>query len=595
MMMARVDRLPENLRYLLQDAAVIGLQFDKALLQEMEHKLRGVVNILPMLERLCELDLMVQRPEAGPDTYAFRHILTQEAIYRSSLRHQRPKLHRIVAESIESLYKNSLNTYTALLAHHYDFAREREKALHYTLKAGEGAQQHFANRESIEYYSRALQLSQHFSDSQSERWRAAIGMGDVQQHIGEYEEAIAFYQAALEEHTEAEPETQAEVMLKIGRVWDKRGVSEKGEYWYQAASSILESLDKAVPRIRAEVNAALGWLEMRRGNLSEAEALLEKAVKLVDQTSDYEVKSSCLNRLGGVYFNQGKWNAAVLSVERALEIREKLNDLVGVARSSNNLGILKRNSGDLKGALENYKHSLQALLRVGETEGIAIAHTNIANVYIDLGEWELAEQNLQQSFTISQRIAVPYELAQAHLNLARLYIYQKKWKQADSHLRSAISLFSQSGTASKPSLIDAYWVQGMLNLEQQQLDAAEQSLEKCHELLREVAQNVEGTSPEWGRYQQLAGRIALNKDQTAKALLHLQNARDIFEKTNTIIEEGQSTYWCGIALYKTGKTTQAINTLETALSIFERLDAQTNIDLVKGKLTELSQLAASQV
>ena len=267
-----------------------------------------------------------------------------------------------------------------------------------------------------------------------------------------------------------------------------------------------------------------------------------------------------------------------------------MNDLVGVARSSNNLGILKRSSGDLNGALENYQLSLDALLRVGETEGIAIAHTNIANVYIDLGEWDLAEQNLRRSFTISQRIANPYELAQAHLNLARLYIYQKRWQQADTHLRSAISLFSQSGTASKPNLIDAYWVQGMLNLEQHQLDAAEQSLEKCHSLLREVAQNVQGESAEWGRYEQLAGRIALNRDQTAKALLHLQNARQIFEKTNTIIEEGQSTYWCGIALHKTGKTTQAINTLETALSIFERLDARTNVDLVKGKIMELSHL-----
>ena len=135
----------------------------------------------------------------------------------------------------------------------------------------------------------------------------------------------------------------------------------------------------------------------------------------------------------------------------------------------------------------------------------------------------------------------------------------------------------------------------MLNLEQHQLDAAEQSLEKCHALLREVAQNVQGESAEWGRYEQLVGRIALNRDQSAKALLHLQNARVIFEKTNTIIEEGQSTYWCGIALHKTGKTVLAINTLETALSIFERLDDRANIEMVKEKITELSQLTTLKV
>ena len=489
MMMTRIDRLPDNLRYLLQDAAVIGLQFDFHLLEEMEHRLRGVENIIPMLERLCELDLLIKQPQVSSESYAFRHILTQEAIYHSSLRHQRPKLHRIVAESIEALYTDSRNQYVALLAHHYDFAREREKALLYTLKAGELAQQRFANRESIEYYSRALQLSQHFSDTEEERWRAAIGMGDVQQHVGEYEEAIAFYQAALDEHFNVAPENQSEVMLKTGRVWDKRGVLEKAEYWYQAASSKLESLDQDLPRLRAEVNGALGWLEMRKGNLPIAAVLLEKAVAGVDGTTNYEVLSSSLNRLGGVYFNLGKWDAAVMAVGRALELREKLNDLVGVARSSNNLGILKRNSGDLKGALVNYKRSLEALLRVGDTEGTAIAYTNIANVYIDLGNWKLAEENLHRSFAISQRIANPNELAQAHLNLARLYINQKEWKQADTHLRNAITLFSQSGTDANPNLIDAYWVKGMLNLEQQQLDAATESLEKCHVLLLELTKN----------------------------------------------------------------------------------------------------------
>ncbi|MDF1515945.1 MAG: tetratricopeptide repeat protein, partial [Anaerolineae bacterium] len=549
-----------------------------------------VESIGPMLERLCELDLITQRPEAGPDTYAFRHILTQEAIYSSILRHQRPKLHRVVAESIEVLHKKDISAHIAQLAHHFDYARERQKALYYTLKSGETAQQRFANRDSIEYYSRALQLSQHFSRAQEERWRAAIGMGDVQQHIGEYEEALAFYEAALEEHVDAQPESQAEVMLKIGRVWDKRGVMDSAEYWYQAAASKLETINTPVPRIRAEVCAALGWLEMRKGNLPGAEKLLEKAVDLVKLTPNYEVLSSSLNRLGGVYFNQGKWDAAVLAVAQSLEIREQLNDLVGIARSSNNLGILMRSSGDMHGALDNYQRSLEALTRVGDTEGTAIAHTNIANVYIDLGEWVQAEDNLQQSFAIAQRIANPTEIAQAHLNLARLYIYQKTWKQADTHLRSAISLFTQSSSASNPNLIDAYWVQGMLNLEQHQLDEAEKSKEKCFGLLKEMTQNGRRESAEWGRYEQLAGRIALSRNQATKALHHLENARAIFEKTNTIIEEGLSTYWCGIAMHVTGKTAQAITTLQAALSIFERLDARSSIDLVNNTILELTKV-----
>ena len=129
LMLARIDRLPENLRHLLQDAAVIGLQFDAELLQAVEYRLRRVDAINPMLERLEELDLLEHRPLAGPSAFAFRHILTQETVYRSILRHERPDLHRVVAESIEALYTADLAPHTEVLALHYDRSRQRDKAL----------------------------------------------------------------------------------------------------------------------------------------------------------------------------------------------------------------------------------------------------------------------------------------------------------------------------------------------------------------------------------------------------------------------------------------------------------------------------------
>ena len=199
LMLARVDRLPENLRNVLRDASVIGLQFDARLLESIEYHFHGTASIAPYLERLTKAELLEPAPHAGPNAYAFRHILTQETIYNSILHSQRPELHSVVAESIRRLYRDDLDSHAEVLARHYDQARVRDKALHYAILAGDRARTRYANREAIEFYSRALQLSQHFTHRESERWAAAIGLADVQQHIGEYEQAIAFYQAALEE------------------------------------------------------------------------------------------------------------------------------------------------------------------------------------------------------------------------------------------------------------------------------------------------------------------------------------------------------------------------------------------------------------
>jgi uncharacterized protein HemY len=100
------------------------------------------------------------------------------------------------------------------------------------------------------------------------------------------------------------------------------------------------------PHIEAEINAFLGWISLRCGNLAKAQALLEEALTLVDGTQHYSVLSSVLNHLGTVYRTQGNWDRATQTVERALAICEELGDLPSVARSYNNLGALKSSKGN---------------------------------------------------------------------------------------------------------------------------------------------------------------------------------------------------------------------------------------------------------
>ena len=579
LMMTRFDRLPKDLQQVLRSAAVLGLQFAARLLEEVERRLHGSISVQPIVERLIDMGMLEDRHEGGELAYAFSHILSQETIYNSILHSQRPGLHRTVAETIETLYADDLANQAEALALHYDRARVREKAMRYAVQAGDRSRARFANHEAIEYYSRALQLSQHLSGYEDTRWRAAIGLGEVEQLIGEYEEAIAFYQATLEEWSEASAEDRAWAMLKLAQVWDKRGNLQEAQNWLRQALAQLDRVRGSAPELRAQVYSDLGWLGLRRGDLTAAKDWLEQGLALVGDTEQYGVLSSILNRLGAVYYNRSEWQQAAGYVERALALREKLGDVVGYARSINNLGILKQASGDWDGALADYQRAVEMHERIGEVEGLAQAYTNLGVLCTDLGDWTRAEDYLRNSFNIAQRIGHPSELAQAHMNLGRLYLLQARWPECAHHLNASIPLYAEVGARANVSLIDAYDLQGRLAIEQGQFDGVVQWAARCRELLREFTNSDSGDSVEWGRYEQLIGRIAMGSGNLAKARQHFDRSATIFKATGSELEYGRAMYWSVALSSKLHEDTRAGEEADVARNIFSRLGAK--VDLIR--------------
>ena len=92
--------------------------------------------------------------------FAFRHALTRQAIYTNLLKLERAVLHQSIAEAIERLRSESLDTYLAELAYHFYQAGNWERALHYCWRAGERARQLYALQSAIDYFTQALDAAQ---------------------------------------------------------------------------------------------------------------------------------------------------------------------------------------------------------------------------------------------------------------------------------------------------------------------------------------------------------------------------------------------------------------------------------------------------
>jgi predicted ATPase len=110
---ARVDRLAQDDRALLQAASVIGRRFDPQLLA-------ATIGLNDMDARLAAMQAfdLVHR-ERNSDDYAFKHALVRDALYQSLLSEPRKSLHLKIAEEIERRSGNRLTEVAEVLAHHY--------------------------------------------------------------------------------------------------------------------------------------------------------------------------------------------------------------------------------------------------------------------------------------------------------------------------------------------------------------------------------------------------------------------------------------------------------------------------------------------
>src|SRR5262249_59405550 len=123
--MARLDRLGDEAKRIVQMASVIGRQFLVRLLARVagwSERLEGLLRELQALEIIYEQGLM---PEPA---YIFKHALIQDVAYQSLLMQRRKDLHRAVGEAIEALYQDRLEEHYVELVHHFTRGEVWDKA-----------------------------------------------------------------------------------------------------------------------------------------------------------------------------------------------------------------------------------------------------------------------------------------------------------------------------------------------------------------------------------------------------------------------------------------------------------------------------------
>jgi len=166
---ARIDRLPDREKTVLQTASVFGREFSDTVLERvigLEHD-----ELQAALRSLVAAEFLYQQSLYPYAEYVFKHALTEEVAYHTQLADTRARIHATVARAVEELEEDRLEERAALLAHHWQAARDSLQAARWSARAATWAG--FADQlEAVRHWRKVRELSRGAEDGEL----AALGL-----------------------------------------------------------------------------------------------------------------------------------------------------------------------------------------------------------------------------------------------------------------------------------------------------------------------------------------------------------------------------------------------------------------------------------
>ncbi len=401
---ARLDRLPEEHRSVLQAASVMGRNFRTSVLESTLDPPPAPAVLRGWLGELEKREFIDRRP-AGPDPdpeHTFRHAITQDVVYGTMLSGQRKKLHLRVGDAIERVYAGKADDFASTLSLHFEKAGRFDRALSYTLKAAESSRRSYANREALTYYRKALKFMD--SGPAGDTRVAAVheALGDVLALTALYADAVSHYRRALECRGEAGGGSRAPIHRKTGSVFERWGKYDDADRELQSALRELGS--GGDPRETARVNIGLARVLFRRDETERASKLAADALAVMDREGDLTGAAAACSILGNIAFKEGNDLAAISYYGRCLGTWEETEFLEGLAMVYNNLGQIHHRGEEWDVAVVYYTKSLDISRKTGNRYGTARTCDNLSQLYAARGRQDEATRFLRQALDIYREI-----------------------------------------------------------------------------------------------------------------------------------------------------------------------------------------------
>ncbi len=408
---ARIDRLEESVKRVLQVAAVIGRVFPHFVLAP-------IVNEPEILEKALEqlelADLIKVRTRDPEPEYMFKHVLTYETAYNSLLHQQRQSIHLQIADFLARQYWLLGEQFAPIVADHYYRGENWPRAMRYLQRAAEAAIQSFANEEAITFYSRALEVA------------GIIGSGADKSAIASIYEG------------------RAKTLTRLGE--PQRAVDD-----YEALLAKAKELNNDTAQMRA-LNG-IGTLHASHHNFTEASEFFQEALMVARRIGDENGIAITLNQLGDFYFNMGQLELATKCFTESRDLSLELNNEVGRITAEDGLAKVMQGQGEISASLERYREEIVPVRRrLGYRGGLMNSLITVLMGQVFLGNYTNAQDTAQELLDLHSKSGDFFRVPTIKYYQGLAQLYQGQLEQAGQNLKEGLTLAQEQGQKSLQAL-----------------------------------------------------------------------------------------------------------------------------------------------
>jgi len=411
---ARIDRLREREKQVLQTAAVIGMEFPEPVLAAVAELPKSELD--EALRALKAGEFIYEQSLYPVAEYAFKHPLTQQVALDSQLRERRRSMHRAVAHTIEALHADKLDEQSALLAHHWEEAGQGLVAARWHRRAAAWAGSNdFAA--AARHWQRVRELIREAPDDEG---ASELGVEACRQTL------VSCFRLGMSRD-------ETEQVFAEGKRWaERRADSDAAGRLHGAyAAAALTSGDVATGvRHSLEVDRLLRHAQDEKlrphapmgliypfvvvGRLAEAAAKIEELISLTREQPEFG-----LNDWG---FGAFVWAT-----------------LMG--------GAVQVLTGKLDAARTQLERSVELARKYGEVENEGWAFMNLADLAFYAGDQDVGLPAAQRAVELAEKVGSPYSRSAAYLRLGSALFLDGRVNEARETLEQTLALMRQCGTS----------------------------------------------------------------------------------------------------------------------------------------------------
>ena len=321
--------------------------------------------------------------------------ILNQIIDKNSNAEERRTFSDLLIQSIETVYPDEKD-YFPLLARLSEEVGDKEKAYTYFQRAADNAEAIYDYDAALRYYDKLVEYSK---DMNTEKYADfLVKIGDLNQSLGNSEQALRFYDNALSTKT---GKLAPKIYYSLGRVF-----YTKSEY-----NSAVEYLQKAIESMNQKtfeyIKAAnhLGYALANLSQFKEAEAMLKKSLALSKELKDVKAEAETLYCQASIEWFKNNIDNGIRIAENLLHICEKNKLSKNYAYCAGLLSSFYQQKGDVRKAQKFLDFAVNAFYKIKHIQAQCTAMSNYALLLTEQGKFSEAQHLYRKTSILAQKIA----------------------------------------------------------------------------------------------------------------------------------------------------------------------------------------------